>query len=279
MTEVLQIVILLVAITSFVILSVMIIKSRRRIRSLESKLKEAQKVNYEKDSVIAIVSHDLKGPLNRIYALVNLVELSGDPLTEPQREYLQKMSQVVKEGLVLVKNILDIQKIEAGDTSVNHTNIDINRLLINLLNDYNQIAKYKGVEFEFSSQVPVDITGDLVYLERILENLLSNALKFSPVDEKVKVSTEMTGDNVTIRIVDFGESIPEEDLPRIFEKYSVLSPKPTAGESSTGLGMSIVKLLCDLLDYDISYHALEPIGSEFRVVIPVKVKDNYQSPQ
>ena len=279
MTEVLQIVILLVAITSFVILSVMIIKSRRRIRSLESKLKEAQKVNYEKDSVIAIVSHDLKGPLNRIYALVNLVELSGDPLTEPQREYLQKMSQVVKEGLVLVKNILDIQKIEAGDTSVNHTNIDINRLLINLLNDYNQIAKYKGVEFEFSSQVPVDITGDLVYLERILENLLSNALKFSPVDEKVKVSTEMTGDNVTIRIVDFGESIPEEDLPRIFEKYSVLSPKPTAGESSTGLGMSIVKLLCDLLDYDISYHALEPIGSEFRVVIPVKVKDSYQSPQ
>ena len=279
MTEFLQIIITLVALGIIAILAIIIRRSNNRVKVLELKLNEAQKVNYEKDSVIAIVSHDLKGPLNRIYALVNLIELSGDPLTESQREYLLKMSQVVKEGLVLVKNILDIQKIESGDTSLNYTKIDINRLIINLLNDYNQLAEYKGVEFEFSSQVPVDIDGDPIYLERILENLLSNALKFSPENDKVKVSTEQVDRSIKISIRDFGESIPETELPRIFEKYSVLSPKPTAGESSTGLGMSIVKLLCDLLDYEITYFALEPKGSEFVVTIPVKEAGSYQSPQ
>ena len=240
----------------------------RRLKHFKSKNKQLEAQIKDMNDVITIVSHDLKGPFNRIYALINLLELSGYPSKSTQKEYINKMTQVVKEGINLVKNILDINKIETGDTSLNLKEATLNKVISDLTDSYNDVAKYKNVTINVQADAEIRIMTDPIYLERILENLLSNALKFSPADSEVDIIISNNSEACTISIRDYGESIPEEEISHIFEKYKTLSTKPTMGENSSGLGLTIVKLLCDLLGYEVRYSRVNTSGSEFQVIMP-----------
>jgi len=260
------------------VLIYLIVSERKRNSQLKEKI-EALRIQWkEREHAIAIVSHDLKGPLNRIYALINLLELSGISSNSQYAEYLNKMNQVVKEGMMLIKNILDLQKMESGETSLNISKIELSALINEQVSDYRQQAKYKSVEFRFSPEKEYWIGTDRIYLIRMIDNLLSNALKFSRIGGVVEVGIEDEDERIKVLVWNEGEQIEEKEIDSLFHKYSQLSVKPTLGESSSGIGLAIVQMIANILNYQVKYEPWADKGSIFIVEIP-KEEGSLQSRQ
>lgn len=241
-------------------------------KRLEVKNKALQELNEEKNNVIGVVSHDLRAPLNRIFALANLIYLSADNLTEEQRDYLEKMNKVVSDGLDLIRNFLDIRAIEYKGLQMNFEEIKIIDLLEQTVKSYQTAIKQKKQNIVFVNETgenELPLESDKQYLNRIFDNLISNAIKFSPVGKDIRVVLKKNSESVMIQVEDRGPGISPEDQRNLFKKFQVLSARPTAGESSTGLGLSITKSLVDILEGSIRYESNPEGGSVFIVELPV----------
>jgi signal transduction histidine kinase len=237
---------------------------------MKDEIKKMLSYQDERENTISIISHDLKGPFNRIYALLNLMEMSASSDDFQHSEYLNKMNQAVKEGMMLIKNILDLQKMERGETSVNIAKVNLNRLIKSISSDYGQHGKYKDISFEFAPKEEYEIETDEFYLVRLLDNLLSNALKFSPVGSVVLIDVESSSDTLSIVVRNEGEQLRQEEVDLLFRSYTQLSVKPTMGESSSGIGLAIVRLIAQALGYKVRYEPWENKGSNFIVEIPME---------
>lgn len=241
-------------------------------KRLEVKNQALQELNEEKNNVIGVVSHDLRAPLNRIFALSNLIYLSSDNLSDDQRDYLEKMNQVVRDGLDLIRNFLDIRAIEYKGIQMKFEEIDLIKLLKQMVRSYNSSIVQKKQNIVFVNECEAEvlfIESDKQYLNRILDNLLSNAVKFSAPGREIKVILHKDSEVVKIRIEDRGPGISPEDQRNLFKKFQVLSARPTAGETSTGLGLSITKSLVDILEGTIRYEDNPDGGAVFIVELPV----------
>lgn len=238
---------------------------------LEEKNKSLRFLNEEKNTLISVVSHDLKAPLNRIFALANLLYLSSDNLREEQKDYLEKMNQVVRDGLDLIRNLLDIRAIEFKGIEMKFEEIDLKKILQQMVKSYKSATEQKkqSIQFVCTQSEPLIIESDRLYINRIIDNLLSNATKFSNTGGEIRVELSREDQGVVIRIIDSGPGIRKEERENLFKKYQVLSARPTAGESSTGLGLSITKSLVEMLDGSINYEDNPGGGSIFVVKLPV----------
>ena len=241
-------------------------------KRLEVKNRALQELNEEKNNVIGVVSHDLRAPLNRIFALSNLMYLSSDNLNEEQQDYLEKMNKVVRDGLDLIRNFLDIRAIEYKGLQMNFEEIEIINLLDQMVKSYQTAIEQKKQYISFvneSGENELMLESDKQYLNRIFDNLISNAIKFTPVGKEIKVVLKKESESIMIRIEDRGPGISQEDQRNLFKKFQVLSARPTAGESSTGLGLSITKSLVDILEGSIRYEGNPEGGAIFIVELPV----------
>jgi signal transduction histidine kinase len=244
----------------------------RNKQQLEEKDKELQKLDEERSNIIGVVSHDLKAPLNRIFALSNLVYLAGENLTNEQKDYLEKMNQVVRDGLDMIRNLLDIRAIEYKGIEMLKEEIDIDNQVQQMVKSYKSYTQQKEQKIRYKNETGdehVVLETDRMYLNRILDNLLSNAVKFSPKGSEIVVELSKNEDSVGIKIIDNGPGISIEDQKKMFQKYRVLSAQPTGGESSTGLGLSITRSLVNILDGSIRYKSNPEGGSIFIVELPV----------
>jgi len=257
-----------------------IIKEEFELISGKNKILEEQNVNLkelndEKNDVISIVSHDLKAPLNRVFALSNLIYLSSDNLTEDQLDYINKMNIVVRDGLDLIRNLLDIRAIEFKGVQMNLVEVNITVLVRNQVKSYTSYSNKKEQSIDIiEPSGPYKITSDKQYLNRIFDNLISNAVKFSPVNSTITIQIKLTDDAFIFEIHDEGPGISLEDQSRLFKKYEVLHAMPTGGESSTGLGLSITKTLVEFLNGKIYYKNKEGIGATFVVELPLQLSNS-----
>ncbi len=243
---------------------------------LEEQNVNLKELNDEKNDVISIVSHDLKAPLNRVFALSNLIYLSSDNLTEDQLDYMNKMNIVVRDGLDLIRNLLDIRAIEFKGVQMNLTDVNISKLIKSLVKSYNSYSNKKEQTIDIiESSGPHTITSDKQYLNRIFDNLISNAVKFSPLKSTISIYIEKTNDLLITEVHDEGPGIIIEDQSRLFKKYEVLHAMPTGGESSTGLGLSITKTLVGFLNGKIYYKNREgnENGATFVVELPLQLSN------
>lgn len=239
---------------------------------LEEKNKSLQKLDEERSNIIGVVSHDLKAPLNRIFALSNLIYLSSDNLNEEQKDYLEKMNQVVRDGLDMIRNLLDIRAIEYKGIEMSKEEIDLGHLLENMVKSYKTYIHQKNQKITFVNRLGEDqaiLDSDKMYLNRIFDNLISNAVKFSPKGSEIVVELAKEEDSVAVRIIDQGPGISVEDQKKLYQKFRVLATRPTGGESSTGLGLSITKSLVNILEGSIHYESNPAGGSVFVVGLPV----------
>lgn len=242
-----------------------------RRKDLEQKIIKVNdaliQLNVEKDHFLGIAAHDLKSPINSVLGLINLLKWEEN-LTDSQKEYLAIIERSCIGMKSLVSNLLDINKIEQGGAALQKENIEISHLLNTQQDIFKDLAKQKGIKLVIEDQTKnISLLSDKDAMNRILENLLSNAIKFSPTSSQVKLQVSSTLTHVKFQIKDQGPGISKNDLPKLFGKFQRLSARPTGGESSSGLGLSIVKELVDMMKGKISVETEENGGTTFIVEI------------
>ena len=182
-------------------------------------------------------------------------------------EYLGYMEDSCNNMQRLISNLLDINQIERGAIIISKQDIDLDSILSKLEQTFSHLALKKGIHLTID-RLHETIQTDRDALSRILENLLSNAIKFSPADKMVHLRITKNNSSIKFEIIDQGPGIPNEEIPSLFGKFQKLTNKPTGGEGSTGLGLSIVKELTILLGGEISVSSKLNEGTIFTVVFP-----------
>jgi len=252
----------------------------KQVRELTAQNYKQEQLNHEKKQLILLVSHDLKGPFNRIFALTQLLEMTGT-FSDEQKEYVNKMYSIVGDGLNMVRNIVDVRKIEEKGLEPYPEKLNLPAVILPIIKQYNVLADKKKLKINYQTPDKVEMMTDKNYICRIMENLLSNALKFSESGKEISVTVKTDGTQVEIAVADQGPGLSADDLANMYQKFKKLTPRPTGGESSQGLGLSIVKTLSGCLGGDVQCNSTVAVGSTFTVTLPATLslpRSSGQSP-
>lgn len=228
---------------------------------------ELSQLNNEKDSLMSIVAHDLKSPLNSITGLVTLLEMEGN-LSPQQMEYISMIRAATKSGSDLITDLLDVNYLNELAHSPASELIDLKVLMENRISTYQVSADFKAIQIYFSYYIEASFYSVPDYINRIVDNLLSNAIKFSKKQSRVTIHCNVEDGWATISIHDSGPGFTDEDKQFLFQRFKKLTARPTGGESSNGLGLAIVKTLVDRLHGEIKLNSRLGEGAEFIVRIP-----------
>jgi len=213
---------------------------RRQKAQIETKNQELLELNKEKNHLIGIVAHDLRNPLTSALTIGGI--LKSEELSSEQLEYTDHMLNAMERMNTMVNRILDIKAIESKRLDLQLEPINLLEVLHEVKSDFGDTLMEKDILFSVEqAETEAKANLDRNYLTQIVENLVSNAIKFSPRDTTIKAHVCIKADQVMLAIQDQGPGISDEDRPLLFQKYQTLSARPTAGEQSTGLGLSIVK--------------------------------------
>jgi signal transduction histidine kinase len=234
---------------------------------LSKRNQELSDLNHEKDTLMSIVAHDLKSPLNRIKGITDIMEIENT-ITEDQRMYMSLMKDATQSGLDLITDLLDVHMLEEN-VEPNYTTFDISKFLLEKMSSYGPAAESKDIHLHIVRVENEEVYLDVDYLGRIVDNLISNAIKFSRRGSTIDISGDRTDHNIWISVKDTGQGFSERDKSQLFQKFKKLSARPTNGESSNGLGLAIVKILVDRMKGEIELKSDYGKGSEFIVRFPL----------
>lgn len=223
-------------------------------------------LNEEKDSLMGIVAHDLKTPLTNIKSISDLLPSLAE-LTKKQHDFVGLIRKSSLAGLDLIDDLLDVHTLENSVTPKLES-ISLAELLQKKVESFQAAANAKEIELKMKVANVIIVT-DVDWLNRSLDNLLSNAIKFSPKQKQVDIKSGVTETQAWISLKDEGPGFSDEDKTKVFQKFKKLSAKPTAGESSNGLGLSIVKTLIERLHGTIVLTSEQGKGSEFIIRLPL----------
>ncbi|TAE12731.1 MAG: hybrid sensor histidine kinase/response regulator [Bacteroidetes bacterium] len=247
-------------------------KVKRKTQELVQKNEQLAELNREKDNLLSIVAHDLGAPLNNIFGLLGLIQ-EELVFTEEQAAYLQLIYQEIDKGKKHIDELLAICNYESWKAkSLVVCELNMHNFLKRITSQFEGVAQKKEITID-CQDIPEDLVleTDEDLLTRIMQNLFSNAVKFSNPQTNIKISVQKEGDQVQIGIRDEGLGFSEEDKQKIFQKFQKLSARPTSGESSTGLGLSIVKSFTERLGGKIHLESCLGEGSTFRLSFPQKI--------
>ena len=235
------------------------------IDELGIKKAEAESANMAKSIFLASASHDLRQPLHALNFQLASFETHLD--TNTQKELTKKMKRSLSTLNDLFDGILDISKIDSGITSPQFEDFNISECCSRLLDEFEQEATNKGLTLKFETQAVI-VNSDLILLERILTNLISNAIKYTDHGE-VKVETIINGDLVKININDTGQGIATNELEHIFDEFYQIDENKKTNTRGLGLGLFIVKRLCQLLNHELVVTSETGRGSKFSIILPL----------
>ncbi|MGH7482241.1 MAG: ATP-binding protein [Longimicrobiales bacterium] len=246
-------------------------RRERRIRAeAEAARAEAEQANQAKSAFLATMSHELRTPLNAIMGYRELLDAElGGPLTEPQREQLDRIDLSARHLLRLIEEILTFARIEAGREQVQIEPFDLAALASETAALVEPLARKKGLAFHCRTPGTVRIETDPDKLRQILLNLLSNAIKFTDQGE-VRLELSNGGKTAVLRVDDTGIGIPPEHLERIFQPFSQAEPVRTRRVGGTGLGLSVTRQLARLLGGDVTVESERGSGSCFTLRLPLR---------
>jgi signal transduction histidine kinase len=222
----------------------------------------------EKKALLKLALHDIRSPMNKVFALVGLFKMSDGPLTNEQAGYLNKMELVIRDGLSRMRNLIDLKTIEDGDahneTFTEHFNVG--KLVQRVVREYKADAARKNIEISFKV-LDVFSTTDRIYLSRILDQLISNAIKFSPERSNISIEMKSGQNDIIVQITDGGRGIADDEIPMLFKKFTPLSTRTTGGETSTGIGLFIASWMARKIGGSIDYSNNN--GSVFALRLPI----------
>ncbi len=224
-----------------------------------------------KTRLISMISHEYRTPLTIIMTSTNLIErfIQMEQFGEAF-VYLGKIRSTVNLMTQLLEDVLTIGKSDAGKLRVTPVEIELDKLCAELFEELLTIdSKNHVLELE-SKQTPVLIRTDEMLIKQILTNLISNAMKYSPPNSKIKISLELNSRSVLISVADSGIGIPKDDMNKLFETFHRGSNTGTI--SGTGLGLAIVKRCVHALRGEIDFESELYSGTSFTVRIPANMQ-------
>jgi signal transduction histidine kinase len=242
------------------------------LSDIDSLSKQLDELMLENQQVLSIVSHDLRSPLNRIFALIQLMQMGATNLTPDQTEYLEKIHLIVADGLSMMRNLVDYRNLEYRTIDILSETFNVGELINSSVKSFKPIAIKKNLEIDAVCEQNLIVTTDKQCLSRVIDNLLSNAVKFSPPGKKIKIRADTLFINhVKIEVHDEAGGFLPEEKEKIFQKFQKLSTRPTAGESTTGLGLFIAKSMTEKIGGKITCTTTAKIGSLFSIELPKKI--------
>ena len=231
------------------------------IEQLQQLVDQAEK---DKEALLKIVSHDIRSPLNKMQALIGLLKMAGD-LSEEQRVYVGKMELVISDAQGRLSNLMDLRAIEGAGIDTHYETFDLSKLLQKITEDHKIMAGRKQISITLSSE-SLKFYSDRFSIQRVLDQLLLNAIKFSPLGSEINIQLDHRDDDVCIHVIDGGYGIKEEEQQELFKKFKVLSTKPTGGESSSGLGLYNAQWIARNIGGEVTYN--NDSGSRFTLRLP-----------
>ncbi|MFA6121707.1 MAG: ATP-binding protein [Sideroxydans sp.] len=234
-------------------------------QEMRVKKEEAEKANFDKTRFLAAASHDLRQPMHAMGLFMG--ELSNRIDTPEQRQIVAKVEESVEAMSGLLDSLLDISKLDAGVIVPQAQEFAVDALLHRLAQDFAPMALKRDITFKVHA-IEATVMSDPILLERILINLISNAIRYVPQHGTVLVACRKCGEHVRIEVRDNGLGIPAEEQQNIFKEFVQLSNKARDRSKGLGLGLAIVDRLSKLLEHPITLRSAPQRGSTFAIEVP-----------
>jgi signal transduction histidine kinase len=244
-----------------------------RTRDLQIQTEKAKESARLKDQFVTTMSHELKTPLNAIIGFADILseELQG-PLNAKQKDSLKRLSGSAQDLHTLVSNILDLSKMEAGQMGLAISTYKPNEVLEEIYQMVPALLKEKDVRVELEKDQSLhEAEGDVVKIEQILTNLLTNAIKFTKKGQ-IRIASKKSQDRIVFTVEDTGIGIPREIIPYIFDAFRQADGSIRREYGGTGLGLHIVKSFVDSMKGDLKFESEAGKGTKVTVTLPLQVK-------
>jgi signal transduction histidine kinase len=244
-------------------------KVQERTRELAEKNERLIELDNEKNEFLGIVAHDLKNPLSNIKMLSKVLHDEYNTM-EPEevREYASHILRASEQMFLLISNLLDINQIERGGLNFTLTTFDLSAVARSVAENYRGRAEAKDITLHISDEGAANVYADPSATYQVLDNLVSNAVKYSPKGKAIYVSVSRNGSAWRFAVKDEGQGLTDDDKKKLFGKFARLSARPTGDEHSTGLGLSIVKRMVEGMNGKVWCESEYGKGATFLVELP-----------
>ena len=230
--------------------------------------KEQYKLNETKNKFFSIIAHDLKSPFQTILGFSELLSYEYENLTEQQRiDASKNILKVSNETFRLIENLLEWGRTQTGTANATFKTFNVRDLVLNTLPVFDSQLEKKNLKI--ITDLPPLLQGwaDPDMIMAVIRNLVSNAIKFSPIGSQISINTRMSQNRIYISVVDSGEGIPQDIKDRLFTFDPKVQRTGTQGERGTGLGLTLCKEFMELNDGNIEFESEPGEGSTFSIVM------------
>ena len=246
-----------------------LIREKKKLETANTKL---QQLNFEMNKYLGMAAHDLRNPIGNAFAYTDLLISDYENIQkEDQISFLKIINKQCSYALTLIETFLDASKIEAGILDLNLNKHNFITIIRESIEQNRMFAEKKSQQIilEHDDDLML-VTCDREKMLQVVNNLISNAIKYSEPGKTILIKAKEHGDCLETRVIDQGPGIKKEEIGQIFNAYKTASTKSTAGEKSTGLGLSIVKKIIESHKGSLDVKSSINVGSEFSFSIPVQ---------
>ena len=244
-------------------------RMERALASVSEVNVRLKKLDAEKNEFLGVAAHDLKNPLGIIMGFAELIATGRNSSPVRDKEDARYIIEAADRMIGLITQLLDVNAIEQGRFPIEIGSCDLALISRQVTSSFSAAAARKNITvYAAGPLTPVQVLADSKAAYRILDNLVSNAIKYSPPGRDVFVRMRNCPDGVVWEVQDQGAGLTEGDQARLFQKFTKLSARPTGGESSTGLGLSIVKMLAEAMHGAVECRSTAGEGATFALRLP-----------
>jgi signal transduction histidine kinase len=236
-------------------------------------LSELKDLHDKSREVLRIAAHDFRSPFASMMSFLHLIRtrlVKGSLETRATIDTIDRQLAVGRAAIDLLERLLDLSAIESGTWELRPSSVDLTRIVREAEAQHRSVAADKEIELgiELGSGIP-EIEADPALIRQVLDNLVSNAIKYTFPGGRVNIVCEAVNGRVVTSVRDTGQGLTEEDLEQVFRSFKKLSARPTAGESSTGIGLAIAKNLVEMHGGRIWVESTKGRGATFTFSLPM----------
>jgi signal transduction histidine kinase len=246
-------------------------RARQRLtQDLDARNKHLVELNDLKTRFLGMAAHDMRTPLASIGGFSQILIDGASQMSEPEKEdFLTRIRNLSRQMLGMINDLLDVTVIESGQLNLDLIERPLSETLLNRLPLFELLADKKNILIDAQLETLPPVPFDECRIHQVFDNLLGNAVKFSPAGSRIVVSLDAEGDFARVTVRDEGPGLCEADKNRLFDGFQKLNPRPTGGEKSTGLGLIIARKMVEAHGGKLTVESAPGKGSIFGFMLPL----------